>query len=175
MQRVEGDIIELAVEGKLDVLVHGCNCQNAMGRGLARQIRKAFPEAYDEDQLTVPGSRAKLGQISVADVVRGEIRFWVVNAYTQFHWRGVGKKTDYEAVRNAMRLVRVKFAGKRIAYPRIGAGLGGGDWDAISSIIDGELIGEQHTLVELPRAQEGHLPGEEATRATEDYLGQVRN
>lgn len=152
MQHVVGDIIELALQGKFDVIVHGCNCQNAMGRGLAKQIRRVFPEAYDEDQLTVPGSRAKLGQVSVADVRRsGGLQLYVVNAYTQFHWRGEGRKTDYQAVRNAMRLVRVKFAGKRIAYPLIGAGLGGGDWAEISSIIESELAGEDHTLVVLPR------------------------
>lgn len=152
MQRVFGDIIELALEGKFDVIVHGCNCQNAMGRGLAQQIRRVFPEAYDEDQLTIPGSRGKLGQVSVAEIRRGDLRLSVVNAYTQFHWRGAGQKTDYQAVRNAMRLVRVKFTGKRIAYPLIGAGLGGGNWAEISSIIESELAGEDHTLVLLPRS-----------------------
>jgi O-acetyl-ADP-ribose deacetylase (regulator of RNase III) len=41
------------------------------------------------------------------------------------------------------------FSGKRIGYPKIGAGLAGGDWNIISSIIDKELIGEDHTLVLL--------------------------
>ena len=38
--------------------------------------------------------------------------------------------------------------GKRIGYPRIGAGLAKGDWGVISNIIDVELGGEDHTLVE---------------------------
>ena len=38
----------------------------------------------------------------------------------------------------------------RIGYPKIGAGLAGGDWTIISKIIDEELKDIDHTLVELP-------------------------
>ena len=37
---------------------------------------------------------------------------------------------------------------KQIGYPGIGAGLAKGDWSVISNIIDVELAGEEHTLVE---------------------------
>jgi O-acetyl-ADP-ribose deacetylase (regulator of RNase III) len=48
-----------------------------------------------------------------------------------------------------MRHVKAKFSGKRIGYPKIGAGLAKGDWNKISKIIDEELAGEEHTLVEF--------------------------
>ena len=54
---------------------------------------------------------------------------------------------DYAAIRAAMQQVKAQFAGKRIGYPKIGAGLAGGDWATIAQIIDEELAGEQHTLV----------------------------
>ena len=41
------------------------------------------------------------------------------------------------------------FSGKRIGYPKIGAGLAGGYWNIISKIIDKELEGENHSLVLL--------------------------
>jgi len=72
-----------------------------------------------------------------------------VNAYTQFDYRGPGTRVDYDAVRLAMKLVKEKYHGRRIGYPRLGAGLGGGDWTLLSTIIDEELAGEDHTLVEL--------------------------
>jgi O-acetyl-ADP-ribose deacetylase (regulator of RNase III) len=37
----------------------------------------------------------------------------------------------------------------RIGYPAIGAGLAGGDWEVISSIIEEELKGEDHTFVKF--------------------------
>ncbi len=44
--------------------------------------------------------------------------------------------------------VKTRFAGRRIGYPKIGAGLAKGDWDIIAQIIDAELADEDHTLVE---------------------------
>ena len=48
-----------------------------------------------------------------------------------------------------MSAVKMEFAGRRIGYPMIGAGLAGGDWMMISRIISEELDGENHTLVEF--------------------------
>ena len=56
---------------------------------------------------------------------------------------------DYDAIRSVFRLVKQQFSGMTIGYPLIGAGLAKGDWTIISSIIDEELIGEDHTLVEF--------------------------
>ncbi|MEM7553606.1 MAG: hypothetical protein AAF378_05820 [Cyanobacteria bacterium P01_A01_bin.84] len=72
----------------------------------------------------------------------------LVNGYTQFHWRGFGTLADYDAIRLVMGMVKSQFSGKRIGYPKIGAGLARGDWNIISQIIDEELDDEDHTLVE---------------------------
>jgi len=50
-------------------------------------------------------------------------------------------------VHNLFKKIKQQFSGKRIGYPKIGAGLAGGDWERISRIIDEELAGEDHTLV----------------------------
>jgi O-acetyl-ADP-ribose deacetylase (regulator of RNase III) len=149
MRIVTGDLLGLALAGEFDVIVHGANCQCVMGAGIAKVIRLRFPEAYAADRATPKGDRSKLGTISVAQVAREAVVFHVVNAYTQFHYRGGGTKVDYDALRSAMRRVKERFCGRRIGYPRIGAGLGGGDWARIARIIDEELIDEDHTLVEF--------------------------
>jgi len=149
MNVVHGDLIKLAVAGDFDVLVHGCNCHCTMGAGIAKAIRDVFPAAFEADKATAPGDRDKLGTLSCADVEAVGHRLTVVNAYTQFDWRGEKPLVDYEAVRRAFAAVRQQFSGKRIGYPRIGAGLAGGDWEVIAAIIDEELEGEQHTLVEF--------------------------
>lgn len=148
MKIVYGDIISLATAGRLDVIVHGCNCHCTMGAGVAGAIKAAFPEAYDADRKTEGGCRAKLGTISVASVVRGARHITIVNGYTQFDWRGNGVKADYDAIHSVMNQVKYHFTGRRIGYPRIGAGLAGGNWNVISKIIDEALQGEDHTLVE---------------------------
>ena len=47
-----------------------------------------------------------------------------------------------------MHALKRNFPGKRIGYPKIGAGLARGYWNVISQIINEELAGEDHTLVE---------------------------
>ena len=148
MKTVKGDLLELALDGAFDVVVHGCNCYCTMARGIALTIKNSFPEAYRADCATDKGSRSKLGTFSFAEIVRGERRFVVVNAYTQFDWKGAGVNADYEAIRRVMNEIKLRFSGKRIGYPKIGAGLAGGDWETISSIIREELAGENHTYVE---------------------------
>lgn len=149
MKKVKGDLIALALDGQFDVIIHGCNCQNSMGAGIAKAIKKEFPEAFAVDQETTKGDRQKLGTITTAEVERNGQPLVIVNAYTQFHYRGRGVKVDYDAMSSAFRQVHEEYSGMRIGYPLIGAGLAGGDWDVISEIIDEELSGEDHTLVEF--------------------------
>jgi O-acetyl-ADP-ribose deacetylase (regulator of RNase III) len=149
MKVVEGDLIKLALAGSFDVIVHGANCQCTMGAGIAKAIKLEFPEAFEADLRTLKGDPSKLGTISSADVVRSGRSLTIVNAYTQLNYRGPKVRVDYDAIRSAMREVRKQFGERRIGYPRIGAGLGGGDWARISSIIDEELAGVDHTLVEF--------------------------
>lgn len=151
MKVIKGDLLQLAIEGRFDVIVHGCNCQCQMGRGIALTIKQLFPEAYAVDRATAKGDAAKLGTISVAQVSRNGHDLSIVNGYTQMHWRGGGVKADYLAIRRVMREVRVRFTGKRIGYPKIGAGLAGGDWEVIRAIVDDELAGEDHTFVDYGR------------------------
>lgn len=145
-----GDLLALALAGEFDVIVHGCNCHCTFGRGIAAAIRRQFPEAAEADLATAKSDRTKLGTISTARVVRPTATFSIVNAYTQFDYHGPGVLADYDAIRAAFRLVKMQFAGQRIAYPKLGAGLAKGEWSTIATIIDEELVGETHTLVMLP-------------------------
>jgi len=88
MKTVQGDLIQLALDKKFDVIIHGCNCFCTMGAGIARSIKTEFPEAYKADCLTTRGDHHKLGTISTITVIRDEHEITIVNAYAQFHYRG---------------------------------------------------------------------------------------
>lgn len=147
MQTIHGDLIQLALEGKFEVIIHGCNCFCTMGAGIAKSIQHHFPEAYQADLATPKGDAAKLGTISQAKVTTPNGALTVVNGYTQFHWKGQGRKANYEAIREVFKQIKSSFSGLRIGYPAIGAGLAGGDWTVIAHIIEEELEGEDHTFV----------------------------
>jgi O-acetyl-ADP-ribose deacetylase (regulator of RNase III) len=149
MQIVHGDLIELAKAGKFDVIIHGCNCQCRMARGIALTIKQEFEEAFVADFMTEVGDRSKLGNFTTAQINRDGWNFTIVNGYTQFHWRGDGVLADYDAIRSVFRQVKQQFGGQRIGYPKLGAGLARGDWTIIANIIEAELDGENHTYVQF--------------------------
>ena len=149
METVKGDLIKLALKGKFDVIIHGCNCFCTMGAGIAKTIKQKFPEAYQVDLETSSGDQSKLGTISFAEINLEQGKLIVVNGYTQFHWKGRGVKADYDAIRNVFKAVKNNFSRLRIGYPAIGAGLARGNWKIISEIIEEELEGENHTFVEF--------------------------
>ena len=147
MKTVSGDLIVLAKQGAFDVIVHGCNCQHTMGAGIALSIKQTFPSAFEADMQTTHGDRSKLGDYSRATSTLGAHQLTIVNAYTQFHWRGEDPQVDYQAVERVFNRIKEDFRGSRIGYPKIGAGLAGGNWERLASIIDAALTGEDHTLV----------------------------
>ena len=149
MKTVRGDLVKLALAGEFDVIIHGCNCHCAMGAGIAAAIKNTFPEAYAADCQTQKGDKSKLGTISFAEVERDGHVIAVVNGYTQYNWGGSGRLADYDAIRSVMAAVKSHYGGRRIGYPMIGAGLARGDWNIIAAIIDDELEGEDHILVEF--------------------------
>ena len=147
MNSVQGDLIQLAKSGCFDVVVHGCNCFCEMNSGIAKSIKDQFPEAYKADLATEHGSKNKLGTFSIAKVRRKHHQFVILNAYTQYHWSGTGILADYDAIRDIFATIKCEFTGRKIAYPKIGAGLARGDWSVIAKIINEQLVDEEHTLV----------------------------
>ena len=146
----QGNLVELAQQGQFDVIVHGCNCFNTMGAGIARQIAHVFPQARLVDLATPKGDRFKLGTYSHAIVhaLNGR-RIVILNAYTQYTFNRQEKVVDIGAIDKVFQRIEKAFAGSHIAYPKIGAGLAGGNWNDIAPVIDARLLGQRHTLVVL--------------------------
>lgn len=146
-----GNLIDLAEAGQFDVIVHGCNCQNTMGSGIAREIRQRYPQAYTADCEAVKNKENKLGTYSGVKVGT----FWIINAYTQFHYlpRGVDH-FDYTGFSQILDNIYKEFPKHRFGFPYIGMGLAGGNSDRIMMMLEGfasvvNLSGGSVTLVEF--------------------------
>lgn len=152
MKHIKGDLLKLAREGAFDVIAHGCNCFCTMGAGIAKGVATYFPQAYDADLRTSKGDRAKLGTCTTADIATDRGTLIVVNAYTQYDFRGPGVKADYGAIRSCMGWIARSYPRKRVGLPKIGAGLAGGDWPTIEAIIDEEFGSSDVTVIEYQTA-----------------------
>ena len=135
-----GDLLEAK-----GIIVHGCNAQGVMGSGVAKQIKERWPECFREYQ------RHLKSFLNIGDSL-GTVAFWtaydephrpvVANGITQKTYGRKGLHVDYKALRDVFKQIKeVAFVLNecRINFPLIGCGLGGGDWEIVSKIIDEEL------------------------------------
>ena len=133
LKLVPGDLFKATDYG---ALIHGCNCFNTMGGGVAAIVAKVYPEAMMVDDLTKIGDESKLGKFTYCNVdhaYSGNL-LTVVNAYTQFQ---PGRNYDYAAIESALTGIdRVLSREIVVAMPKIGAGIAGGDWDIIQKIME---------------------------------------
>ena len=134
MEIVKGNLIDLAEDGHFDVIVHGCNCFNTMGKGIANEIKQRHPEAYVVDCQTTKGDSAKLGTYSYVNLPT----FRIVNAYTQYdyNFRGASRVLfEYDAFKKVLDKLRVDFPLMRFGFPKIGCGLAHGDYTIVKEMI----------------------------------------
>jgi O-acetyl-ADP-ribose deacetylase (regulator of RNase III) len=128
---IKGDLFDT----NADIIAHGCNCSNGFGSGVAKIVATKYPKAkyyfhekYDEDGW-------KLGDVQFVQVVGGR---YIANCATQYAYlpRGVCH-ADYGAIKTCMEKVKdfAKDKNLSVAIPKIGAGLAGGDWNTIESIL----------------------------------------
>jgi O-acetyl-ADP-ribose deacetylase (regulator of RNase III) len=120
-----------------------------MGAGMAVPMARNFGcSTYPLEDLSTRGDINKLGQIEWKKYpVSIENSVYVVNAYTQYNPNPLLKPLDYEALTLCMRKMNSIFRGMRIGLPMIGAGLAGGDWERIKTIIQTELKDCDTTIV----------------------------
>lgn len=140
---VEGNLIELAKNKQFDVITHGCNCFNAMAGGLAPQMASAFGcDRFFLESKRFEGMKEKLGKIDWE--YNTKYRLFVVNSYTQYR---PGPDFRLNALKSCLKSMNRIFAGKHIGLPKIGAGIGGGNWSEIEAAIKNNLRNCDVTVV----------------------------
>jgi O-acetyl-ADP-ribose deacetylase (regulator of RNase III) len=123
-----------ALHGSEPYLAHGCNNKGVMGSGIARQIREVYPGAYDIYRNEYNRNGLSLGDV-IFYIKHNEKT--ILNWITQDGYGRDGKQyVSYEAIKDCIlktnKLVPLRA---RIAMPKIGAGLGGGDWNIIANLL----------------------------------------
>lgn len=133
MNIIKGDLLTLGKNNEFDIIIHGCNCFNMMGAGIAAQIAQQFPDAQMADAETVRGDPGKLGTYTVG--MSG--RLVILNCYTQFGISSIGNDVfEYTAFERVLDKIAQRFGKWRIGLPLIGMGLAGGDEGRIIPMIE---------------------------------------
>lgn len=142
-----------------DALVNTVNTVGVMGKGIALQFKRAYPDMY----------KAYARAAKAGDVVPGRMFVWhteamtgpklVINFPTKRHWRSPSLLTDIRAGLEDLARVVADSGIHSIAVPPLGCGNGGLNWGEVRPLII-EALGELPVEIVLyppngaPRAAE---------------------
>mgnify|MGYP003297266851 CR=1 FL=1 len=140
---VRGDLLE----SNCNYICHQVNCRRVMNSGIAGQIRNKWPSVFTEYVRKCDAARSDspsfwlLGQSQL--VVVGFDKC-VINMFAQEDYGRDGRRyTSYDAFWDCLIDISESVElGASIGFPKgIGCGLGGGNWNVISSMIE-SVLGE---------------------------------
>jgi O-acetyl-ADP-ribose deacetylase (regulator of RNase III) len=136
LKHAKGNLLDLAEAGEFDVILHGANCFNTMGGGIAREIRERYPAAALMDDNTIRGDYNKLGNYTEVFPEFTNGKFTILNCYTQYDMSQGNDVFEYAAFELILQKLTFVYPGKRFGLPYIGMGLAGGDKTVIIQMIE---------------------------------------
>lgn len=137
VQYKQGDLLQAPVEA----LVNTVNTVGVMGKGVALQFKRAYPENYRAYEAACRKAQVQIGRIFVFD--RGPLSRprYILNFPTKKHWR---QPSRLEYVREGLAdLVRqvAELGIRSLALPPLGVGNGGLDWAVVRPLIEEAFAG----------------------------------
>lgn len=155
IERGQGNLLAAQV----DALVNPVNTVGVMGKGLALQFKKFFPESF-----TAYARACKAGEVTVGHmhiVRRATAPRFIINFPTKQHWK---QPSRIENIRDGLPdlVTQIRQLGiESIAIPPLGCGLGGLAWSEVRPLI-------VEALAEVPNVrvllfEPGDTPSPETT------------
>jgi O-acetyl-ADP-ribose deacetylase (regulator of RNase III) len=127
----QGDILKADAE----VLVNTVNCVGIMGRGVALQFKKAFPENFKAYEVACKANQVQPGKMFVYDLNRLYNPRFIINFPTKRHWKNKSRIEDIQAGLTDLITVIQQRQIHAIAIPPLGCGLGGLNWEDVKPLI----------------------------------------
>lgn len=130
-----GDVLR----NEAEALVNTVNCVGVMGRGIALQFKKAYPDNFKAYAAACKHGDVQPGTMFVYSTHGMFNPRYIINFPTKRHWRGKSRLEDIESgLKDLVRVVRENSIGS-LAIPPLGCGLGGLDWNEVKARIEDAL------------------------------------
>ena len=132
-----------------EALVNTVNCVGVMGKGIALQFKKAFPENFRAYETACRREEVRPGHMFVFETGQMFNPRYIINFPTKRHWRDKSRYEDIESGLKALvREVRQRKI-RSIAVPPLGSGLGGLQWSRVKAMIEAAFEEMPDVLVKL--------------------------
>jgi O-acetyl-ADP-ribose deacetylase (regulator of RNase III) len=116
------------LQADVEALVNTVNTEGIMGKGIALQFRKAFPDNYAVYERACEEGRVQPGKMLVFERHALTSPRFIINFPTKRHWRSKSRMSDIEAGLSALVDDVRRLNIKSVAVPPLGCGLGGLNW-----------------------------------------------
>jgi O-acetyl-ADP-ribose deacetylase (regulator of RNase III) len=137
------------LDADVDVLVNTVNCVGVMGKGIALQFRKAWPENYEEYRVACERKEVRPGRMFVHETGRLVKPRLIINFPTKRHWKEKSRIEDVASGLDALASEIRERGIESIALPPLGCGNGGLDWGIVRNLIEDKLrcLGDVEVLI----------------------------
>ncbi|MGF1688800.1 macro domain-containing protein [Photobacterium japonica] len=137
---VKGNILH----DQSDAIINTVNTVGVMGKGLALQFKKAFPENFKIYKAACDSNALTTGQMLTVSTHSISAPYYIINFPTKAHWKG---KSQIEFIQNGLtdlkrEVRRLKLTS--VAIPALGSGLGGLPWSDVKREIQAALSDMQN-------------------------------
>lgn len=120
-----------------DVLVNTVNLVGVMGKGIAKEFKRIYPEMFREYRIV-----CERGELQI-----GTMHYWhgrnksILNFPTKRHWRSRSQVEDIRKGLTTFAQTYDQLAVKSIAFPQLGCGNGELDWNSEVRPVMEEILG----------------------------------
>ncbi len=125
----KGDLFNCGAQ----ILVNTVNCVGVMGKGIALEFKKRYPQMFVAYRKRCLEETFIPGDLFIWD----DVLVKIINFPTKDHWRNPSK---YKYIEDGLKSLRTYLRGyskeTRIAIPPLGCGNGGLDWNIVKPMME---------------------------------------
>ncbi len=131
IEEAQGNLLAADV----DALVNTVNTVGVMGKGLALQFKRAYPQMFAAYAAACKAGEVTTGRMQVWSTGLLDGPRYIINFPTKKHWRGASRLSYVKDGLVDLRRVINELGLTSIAIPPLGAGNGGLDWNDVRPLI----------------------------------------
>ena len=110
-----------------EFIINPVNCIGIMGKGLALQFKNLFPNNFLKYRQHCLEGNLSIGKL----LITSENNRKIINFPTKEHWKNPSKLEYIILGLEKLEIAINRFNIKSIAFPKIGSGLGGLNWNLV--------------------------------------------